>query len=112
MWYFVCYLINPYLFRLLKVSMCVGNKPPQNGEGGPAEEEAECAEAESIAPPHVDDSRHAVLDKAPFVLSHVTWVQVAGTIFEYCPVVVLLVVCACGWWGVLSYRHSGILNHL
>jgi hypothetical protein len=27
-------------------------------------------------------------------------------------VVVLLVVCACGWWGVLSYRHSGILNHL
>ena len=71
--------------------MYISNKPPHNGKSSPADEEDRRAEGQSVSPSHVDGGGHGVLDKAPFVLSHVTWVQVAGAIFEHCPVVVVLV---------------------
>jgi len=89
----------------------VSNKPPQDGESSPAAEEAQCAEDQSVSPPHVHDGGHSILEEAPFVLGHATWVQVAGAIFEHRPVVVM-VVGVCSWWSVLSYRHTGVLHHL
>jgi hypothetical protein len=93
----------------------VSNKPPQDGESSPAEEEAHCAEGQGVSPPHVHDGGHSILEEAPFVLGHVTWVQVAGAIFEHRPVmvvVVMVVVGACSWWGVIRYGHTGVLHHL
>jgi len=93
----------------------VGNKPPQDGESSPAEEEAQCAEGQSVSPPHVHDGGHSILEEAPFVFGQVTWVQVAGAVFEHRPVmvlVVMVVVGACSWWAVLGYRHTSVLHHL
>jgi len=99
--------------------VCVSNQPPQDGESSPADEEAHCAEGQSVAPSHVHDGGHSVLDEAPFVLGRGTWVQVTGTVFEHCPVMVVVVVVmvvvvvgACSCWGVLCYRHAGVLHHL
>jgi hypothetical protein len=81
MQYVISYLTKTYLVCFLKVSMYVSNKPPQNGKSSPAAEETQHAEGKSVTPLHVHDGGHRILDEPPFMLSHVTWVQVAGAVF-------------------------------